>query len=84
MSLKPGPRPSPLPAPPAAGPTPVGSPCTGVCRMRADGAWCEGCSRTLDEIAAWSHMDDAQRRAVWHRLPQRRAQAPAAAAARRV
>ena len=32
---------------------------------------CEGCLRTLDEIAAWSSLDDAGKRAVWQRLAQR-------------
>jgi predicted Fe-S protein YdhL (DUF1289 family) len=38
---------------------------------RATG-WCEGCLRTIDEIAAWSGMDDAERRAVWAELAGRR------------
>ena len=63
---------------PAGGPTVlpparVASPCTGVCRLDASSGCCEGCHRTLDEIAAWSAMDDEQRRAVWRVLPERRA-----------
>lgn len=42
----------------------VGSPCVSICRMDADGL-CEGCLRQLPEIAGWSRMDDAARRAVW-------------------
>ena len=53
--------------------TPVASPCTSVCRMDARTGWCEGCLRTLDEIAAWSQLDDPQKRAVWITLEQRRA-----------
>ena len=34
--------------------------------------WCEGCLRTLDEIAEWSVMDERAKRAVWKLLPQRR------------
>jgi predicted Fe-S protein YdhL (DUF1289 family) len=34
--------------------------------------WCEGCLRTIDEIAAWSGMDDAAKRAVWAELGARR------------
>lgn len=59
--------------------TPVPSPCISVCRMDAKRGLCEGCQRTLDEIAAWSVMDDAAKQAVWDRLLQRReacAQAP--------
>jgi predicted Fe-S protein YdhL (DUF1289 family) len=41
-----------------------------------DGAtgWCEGCLRTLNEIAAWSGMNEDQKRQVWSALPLRRAQ----------
>lgn len=52
--------------------SPVPSPCTSVCRMNAATGWCEGCLRTLDEIAAWSRMDDADKRIVWARLDERR------------
>jgi len=34
--------------------------------------WCEGCHRTIDEIAAWSRMDDGAKRAVWSDLARRR------------
>lgn len=50
----------------------VPSPCINVCKMDARSGLCEGCARTLDEIAAWSVMDDAQKQAVWDQLPQRR------------
>jgi predicted Fe-S protein YdhL (DUF1289 family) len=52
---------------------PVASPCTNVCRIDASTGFCEGCLRTLDEIAAWSSMDDAQKRGVWRALAARRA-----------
>ena len=51
----------------------VQSPCINVCRMDAKSGLCEGCARSLDEIAAWSVMDDAEKQAVWDALPQRRA-----------
>lgn len=51
----------------------VASPCTSVCRMDARTGWCEGCLRTIDEIAAWSKLDDADKRAVWQLLEARRA-----------
>jgi uncharacterized protein len=38
---------------------------------------CTGCCRTLDEIAAWSVLDDAAKRAIWAALPARRANANA-------
>jgi uncharacterized protein len=43
-----------------------------VCRIDEHSGWCEGCLRTLDEIAEWSVMDDRAKRAVWKLLPQRR------------
>jgi hypothetical protein len=52
----------------------VASPCINVCRMDGATGWCEGCLRTLDEIAAWGSMADAARRDVLARLPERRVQ----------
>ena len=54
----------------------VASPCINVCRMDAASGLCEGCLRTLDEIAAWGTMNDDDKRAVWQRLEQRRAEQP--------
>lgn len=50
---------------------PVPSPCNAVCRMNVSTGLCEGCLRTLAEIAGWGALDDAGRRAVWHRIEQR-------------
>jgi len=33
---------------------------------------CDGCLRTIDEIVAWSVLDDDARRAVWNAIAQRR------------
>jgi len=49
---------TPLPA--------VESPCVSVCRMK-DGL-CEGCGRTLGEIAEWSAATDDRRRAILARI----------------
>jgi predicted Fe-S protein YdhL (DUF1289 family) len=40
----------------------VASPCINVCRMDEATGWCEGCHRTLDEIAFWSVLDDERQR----------------------
>jgi len=48
------------------------SPCINICRMDAATGWCEGCLRTIDEIAAWSRLDDEARHAVLQGLPARR------------
>jgi len=49
----------------------VPSPCISVCRMSADTGLCEGCFRTLEEIAAWGMQGNEERRAVWHLLVDR-------------
>jgi predicted Fe-S protein YdhL (DUF1289 family) len=54
-----------------AGARQVPSPCISVCRMDADSGLCEGCFRTLDEIAAWGLASDAEKRAVWDQLLRR-------------
>jgi len=54
---------------------PVPSPCTSVCTIDQVTGCCAGCFRTLDEIAAWSVLDDVEKRAVWSALPGRRAAA---------
>lgn len=55
-------------ADPAAG---VPSPCISVCRMDPRRQWCEGCLRTLEEIAAWSQMPDEDKREVWRLIARR-------------
>ncbi len=50
----------------------VPSPCINVCRMDAATGWCEGCQRTLAEIAGWGGLSDADKRAIWSALPARR------------
>ena len=58
----------------------VPSPCVNICRMEAATGLCTGCWRTIDEIAAWSRMDDEARRAVWRLIEQRQFDTPAATA----
>jgi uncharacterized protein len=52
--------------------TPVPSPCVSICVMDAASGLCTGCQRTLDEIAVWSLLDDAEKLEVWAALKQRR------------
>lgn len=49
----------------------VKSPCISVCALNDDGV-CIGCWRSVDEIAAWSSLDDERKREVI-RAAQRRA-----------
>ena len=48
------------------------SPCNNVCVMDAEGRYCLGCARTLDEIARWGEMDGAERKRVLAQLLARR------------
>lgn len=54
---------------PEAGPVP--SPCIGICRMDAKTGLCEGCARTIDEIANWSTASDDWKRGVWEAIARR-------------
>jgi predicted Fe-S protein YdhL (DUF1289 family) len=51
----------------------VPSPCISVCAVLESARVCSGCFRTLDEIAEWSLLDAAGKRAVLAALPARRA-----------
>jgi predicted Fe-S protein YdhL (DUF1289 family) len=53
----------------------VPSPCLSICRMDATRELCEGCFRTLDEIATWGMASDEDKRAVWKLLVERARQA---------
>ena len=47
------------------------SPCISVCRMDEASGLCEGCMRTLEEIAAWGMMDNRVKRLVWEEIEKR-------------
>ena len=47
------------------------SPCIKVCQMDPARGVCLGCARTLDEIARWGSMSDAERDAILSQLPER-------------
>ncbi len=47
------------------------SPCTGICRIGQTTGWCEGCMRTLKEIADWPMLRASEKRAVLDDLPSR-------------
>ena len=52
--------------------TGVASPCINICRMHEATGLCEGCTRTIDEIAAWSRLGGGAKRSVLDLLPERR------------
>lgn len=49
----------------------VPSPCISVCKMDTDAGWCQGCFRTIEEIAQWSRAADADKLLVWQRIEAR-------------
>jgi len=50
----------------------VPSPCINVCRMNDLAGFCEGCLRTIDEIACWSGYTREEKLAVLAKLEARR------------
>lgn len=50
----------------------MSSPCIKVCQMDPVRGVCIGCCRTLDEIARWSGMGEAEQAAVMSALSARR------------
>ena len=59
---------TPDPSSPPADPP---SPCVGVCVVNPQTQLCDGCFRTLDEIAAWWDYTAAQKLAVLSKLEER-------------
>lgn len=49
----------------------VESPCIKVCLVHPEARICTGCYRTLEEIAGWSQLSPAARRAITEDLPGR-------------
>ena len=47
------------------------SPCISVCRINQQSRLCEGCRRSMAEIAAWLEYSDDQKRAIIAELPSR-------------
>lgn len=55
----------------------VESPCVGVCIIDEATGLCEGCLRTLDEVAVWGSSTAEQRRAILAAVAARGAAAEA-------
>ncbi|MEE4376959.1 MAG: DUF1289 domain-containing protein [Candidatus Competibacteraceae bacterium] len=47
------------------------SPCINICKLNDSTGLCEGCFRTLDEIAAWSGYSTTEKQQVLAQLEQR-------------
>jgi predicted Fe-S protein YdhL (DUF1289 family) len=50
---------------------PIKSPCIKVCVVDGQSGHCLGCGRTLNEIARWARLTDAERDQVLALLPSR-------------
>lgn len=48
------------------------SPCVQICVIDPVSGLCEGCLRTLQEIAEWSRLSEAERLAIMAELPRRK------------
>lgn len=48
------------------------SPCINVCSLDADLGVCRGCFRTIDEISAWSRVDNSERLSILAAAEHRR------------
>ena len=51
----------------------VESPCIDVCEMDPATGYCKGCTRTIEEITAWSRIGDDEKRAILARVAAREA-----------
>ncbi|MCL5777329.1 DUF1289 domain-containing protein [Limibaculum sp. FT325] len=49
----------------------IESPCVKICVIHPQTRLCVGCSRSIDEISAWSRMTPDARRVVMAELPSR-------------
>jgi predicted Fe-S protein YdhL (DUF1289 family) len=49
----------------------IQTPCVKVCVIDPSRGLCSGCGRTLDEIARWGSMGDAERARIMAALPAR-------------
>lgn len=47
------------------------SPCNKICVINPRTRLCDGCARSIDEIAAWTSYTDAERRRIMAELPLR-------------
>ena len=51
--------------------TGVPSPCVSICELDERSGSCKGCYRTLQEIAAWGALVEAEKLAIWAQIEAR-------------
>jgi predicted Fe-S protein YdhL (DUF1289 family) len=59
---------------------PMETPCINICTLDRASGLCLGCGRTIDEIARWSTMSEAERSRIMTELAARKASRPATVA----
>lgn len=52
----------------------ISTPCIKICVIDPVSRLCEGCGRTLAEIAQWARLSEAERLAIMAALPERLAE----------
>lgn len=53
-------------------PPPIKTPCVKVCVVDGESGFCMGCYRTLQEVATWARIPEAERDAIMSELRSRR------------
>jgi predicted Fe-S protein YdhL (DUF1289 family) len=53
-------------------PRAIASPCVNICRIDRASRLCQGCARTIDEIARWTALSDKDRDRIIAELPGRK------------
>ena len=51
---------------------PIISPCISICLLDPVSGLCRGCKRSIEEVAGWTSMSEAQRTQVMAQLPARK------------
>lgn len=54
----------------------IETPCRKVCKINKKNELCEGCFRTIEEIARWATYSSAQRLQIMRTLPSRKSTLP--------
>jgi predicted Fe-S protein YdhL (DUF1289 family) len=49
----------------------ISSPCIKVCTLDPRSQLCTGCGRSLEEIARWGGLSEAERQQIMRALPER-------------
>ena len=48
------------------------TPCIKVCKINPENGFCQGCFRTLDEIARWSGLDNPEKERIYEKIAGRK------------